>query len=608
MDYFSTMDKCRGKENVNNSSLSNDDKSSYTAPQNKTINAFDVLMNKVSLERVSSKRRRLSSSCYQQVMDSNGSETISGISTGANSQSRFAECPICLKRIPLATVDFHADQCLDQTTWDLSQVSTAGAKDNNSARMEKSITVNSRTPLLKTNALQHLMDQSKLMSRPPLKQRFHLHSDLTVTWDNGSQDGDENIMEAEAATSPDKQNNPIVQWSAIIMLDTSHGSPQEEEERLIELMLSSSLPSSSTAPKSFMSKLSKLSIPVLKSMIQKSIRRQRPQQATMLAMELSDKSWSDLLRRIPIIMLEDAALHPDLPLLVWLMVADSKNFVVSSTIADRVMSIVFELAACPWRDKAAVQNDKNMELSINKDTALRGLGLQNQTIIKSMLLRAKYGGMMCDVIMMKNFASLWMCRFQNDLKENHHSFCHGVMVQDNKGILSSTSFQTSILEGKHIIPWSSLPLVLYRQFRKEYEQYARNSGTIAEEEGRLLRWDDLCAEGIDFHCSNVLDIVLQDHKATLLSLLDHHEKGVHTKPDEELLRSICQKAMWIHSSGVNIKQFMSQDDLEERNQQASFSNRVLLSSLWNFMKPHIDQFCRQYLLLRISPPSKSMFH
>jgi len=255
----------------------------------------------------------LSSSCYQQVMDSNGSETISGISTGANSQSRFAECPICLKRIPLATVDFHADQCLDQTTWDLSQVSTAGAKDNNSARMEKSITVNSRTPLLKTNALQHLMDQSKLMSRPPLKQRFHLHSDLTVTWDNGSQDGDDNIMEAQAATSPDKQDNPVVQWSAIIMLDTSHGSPQEEEERLIELMLSSSLPSSSTAPKSFMSKLSKLSIPVLKSMIQKSIRRQRPQQATMLAMELSDKSWSDLLRRIPIIMLEDAALHPDLP-------------------------------------------------------------------------------------------------------------------------------------------------------------------------------------------------------------------------------------------------------------------------------------------------------
>lgn len=86
-----------------------------------------------------------------------------------------------------------------------------------------------------------------------------------------------------------------------------------------------------------MSKLSKLSIPVLKSMIQKAIRRQRPHQATMLAMELSDKSWSDLLRRIPIIMLEDAALHPDLPLLVWLMVADSKNYIVNSTIADRLM-------------------------------------------------------------------------------------------------------------------------------------------------------------------------------------------------------------------------------------------------------------------------------
>lgn len=41
-------------------------------------------------------------------------------------------------------------------------------------------------------------------------------------------------------------------------------------------------------------------------------------------MELFDKSYSDLIRRLPIIVLEDSSLHPDFGLLVWLMVAESK--------------------------------------------------------------------------------------------------------------------------------------------------------------------------------------------------------------------------------------------------------------------------------------------
>lgn len=67
-----------------------------------------------------------------------------------------------------------------------------------------------------------------------------------------------------------------------------------------------------------------MQVPVLKSVLQKSVRRRRPLPAVRVAMELADKSLDDLLRRLPIIMLEDSMLHPDLPLLVWLMVASSK--------------------------------------------------------------------------------------------------------------------------------------------------------------------------------------------------------------------------------------------------------------------------------------------
>ena len=41
-------------------------------------------------------------------------------------------------------------------------------------------------------------------------------------------------------------------------------------------------------------------------------------------MELADRAWGDLIRRLPIIALEDSSLHPDFGLLVWLMVAESK--------------------------------------------------------------------------------------------------------------------------------------------------------------------------------------------------------------------------------------------------------------------------------------------
>lgn len=62
----------------------------------------------------------------------------------------------------------------------------------------------------------------------------------------------------------------------------------------------------------------------LKSILQKSIRRRAPLPSVRVAMELADKSLGDLLRRLPVIMLEDSFLHQDMGLLVWLMAAESK--------------------------------------------------------------------------------------------------------------------------------------------------------------------------------------------------------------------------------------------------------------------------------------------
>lgn len=110
-------------------------------------------------------------------------------------------------------------------------------------------------------------------------------------------------------------------WSTTVEL-----KPNKICDQKIRLNISTSIqPGADNAlPKRFVKSHSRLAIPVLKSILQKSVRRRRPIPATKVAMELADKSLDSLLRRLPIIILEDSTLHPDFSFLVWLMVANSK--------------------------------------------------------------------------------------------------------------------------------------------------------------------------------------------------------------------------------------------------------------------------------------------
>ena len=100
-----------------------------------------------------------------------------------------------------------------------------------------------------------------------------------------------------------------------------------------------------------------------------------------LAYQLLLQSPDECLRRLPVIVMEDGLAHPRLPFLVWLMIAHTKgrhaHHTHSRTIAQSitrarsharnlwdvhagwslglqhvldVMQVVYELAACEWRD------------------------------------------------------------------------------------------------------------------------------------------------------------------------------------------------------------------------------------------------------------------
>ncbi|EED91786.1 predicted protein [Thalassiosira pseudonana CCMP1335] len=315
-----------------------------------------------------------------------------------------------------------------------------------------------------SNAFAHMMQHSaKVFSKAAttssmesVRHRFHLHSvDGLVSWTEeddrdivGLSGSDvENGAKAKDVDSSSAIDISDVQWSVTITVkkvktiqfkrttsedndlqqqrSNTNQSANSQSERPLELIVSTSIPFPQQEGKkrgNFVRRHSRLSVAQLKSCLQKSIRRRAPLPAVRVALELVDKSWEALIRRLPIICLEDSFLHPDFALLVWLMVADSKNYAPPTSLIVRVMQIVFEMASCPRQDICieSYGDMSGMIWSFSMSTPssqllpskLRSPSLDNAgTVIRTMLLRAQYGGMACDVQMLNSFAKTWLKRF-----------------------------------------------------------------------------------------------------------------------------------------------------------------------------------------------------
>ena len=62
-----------------------------------------------------------------------------------------------------------------------------------------------------------------------------------------------------------------------------------------------------------------------------------------MALHLWKDDPSELLRRLCIVMLEDAVLHPDLPVVVWLMAAAAKKYVPPLPLVERCLAIIHQV-------------------------------------------------------------------------------------------------------------------------------------------------------------------------------------------------------------------------------------------------------------------------
>jgi hypothetical protein len=627
-----------------------DERQSPNKGCSETSNAFSVLMSgggsSSSIRKGSSlgkKRKNNSSSGIVSSKKKNLSPTsIAG--------SRFVQCPAgCGRHVLPHEVNAHLDKCIGSEHFqDRNQqsqpsgqtVATDHLSDNtiavsDSEQIQKGTHRPNQGDENSTNDVQsrcqgksdifsHMMKRaseifteggsytsSSSAGTHKLVQRMHLHTDGSVSLTCYGRNVKDDV-------TLHGQSDPIM-WSATVQVKCGKEVP-------VELIVSSSIPQAvdmttqeqmlPSSKRRLVRKHSRLSVPVLKSILQKSIRRRKPLPSVRVAMELADKSFGDLLRRLPIIVVEDSTLHPDVPLLVWLMIASSKDYNVPLTLMKRTLQIVCEVASCRWKDDTAAKRTaatgataaSDSMIPVSSDTgeattthcnsplppsSISSLHKISTTgsdhslssvdvLLWSLLMRSHYGGMAGDVLMLRGYAETWHHRFHGEKGLPEDMVQRLAMVRDDDS--------TNPNKGSRIVEWSQVPAYIHQvaaaQSPLKIDNILFSSHSQFPQQQQLdssafglpcLFATDLTSEGVDFHCSSVLETaVLSDidflyecyeylERSTLPSSVTPFptNEGTTTSTNSMAkdllvrrrcwLESLLKSLMWNHSAGVNLR-------------------------------------------------------
>lgn len=483
---------------------------------------------------------------------------------------------------------------------------------------EKTISKNTAEPS-KVNAFTRMMEAASkesvnksnsnkhgVLSPLVAKHRLHLNEDFSVSLFTNNLNGSTTLNGENVETQPATivwvstvnvkltnddlkiGNDDMAQGCRKIELTVSSSIPSHRncaDERLIDNRNKSSQWVNQARSTQLVRRHSKLSPSALISILQKSIRRRRPLPSVRVAMELIDRSMEAFLRRLPVIILEDSTLHPHYGSIVWLMVAHSKDYVLSPIMISRLLQIVYEVASCPWTDPCDVTDttisdyDGTLQLDTSRQSCVFpssrpstlsdfvNFNVQSNSSIcwvYCILLRREYGGLKHDVEMLQTYASIWHRRLHletlNDIRlHNFISSPQSEALQTN----SDAELTKNVFN-----EWSSLPWTIHESGMKNSVQ--RVPHLVIDH----LTLEDICFEGIDFHCSTILEFVLLDENyceicldVLRLAIIGHTSTTNGTEsvacnklmapiPDSikeghPWLTSLLKQSIWNFSSKVN---------------------------------------------------------
>ena len=368
----------------------------------------------------------------------------------------------------------------------------------------------------------------------------------------------------------------VVAWTSTIrMKNFGH-------QELVLTLKSNIHPSTSSSSTGSDTAENPISIAVVKSMLQKAVRRRRQSAACRLAYELYRISPTELLRRLPIIIVEDSALHPSYPVLVWLMLAVSKGFHLPPSLVAFVLQLTIDTALVRTRDYAGFTENIASDASMIDLAKLpQGVG---RDLVASLLLRASFGGMPGDMEMLSRAAFSWFNRFLE--KEVALNTCS---IELRPSTELSFSF---FLDDSYIFPLrtTSWGTTLLDRFLKEelcseqdFLEKAFNSEDPKQTEMFFakefcLRRIDIIPEGIDFHCDwNLVPFIF-----------DRIEQSVDLKLDEERIKFL----IWTYRSSMNNHRFEDKDGPAALHQLSEqLVEKKSCAKEWSTICPLVVDYC-----------------
>lgn len=143
---------------------------------------------------------------------------------------------------------------------------------------------------------------------------------------------------------------------------------------------------------------------LLKSALQKCIRRRLTPNALAITKKLWELSPFELVRRLMIIMCEDVIITEDYGWLSWLLMAYSKKYSPSDDDLERILSLVHWLCKCRFREVLSGYYVDN-----------KIYDLPNNLVLKAILIRMGYGGMSGDIKMLELFYDIWSARIEDNI-------------------------------------------------------------------------------------------------------------------------------------------------------------------------------------------------
>jgi hypothetical protein len=182
---------------------------------------------------------------------------------------------------------------------------------------------------------------------------------------------------------------------------------------------------------------------VLKSNLQKAVRRGFCEIAKYTAWQLLQQGeTTELLRRLPIILLEDTLLHPRiLPRWIWWMLANSRGYSFSQTEIQQLLADVGHIAnptCTPYRD-LRMKEESDVCLGI---VGIDGNATERELSLFSIWVRSQWGGMTGDMAWLRGFLLQWSERSKED-------WCR---IPRETPVLADLPNTNAFQEGVHTMP------------------------------------------------------------------------------------------------------------------------------------------------------------